>query len=780
MGVAIACFSLSTVAHAWVNAGFEAGNLTGWTVATSAVTSSTWFLPMAVTVTPAEAPFTNGSELNDVHGGNYAAFVFSGDGDSSHGDWATITQSDTVPGSGACLSAYFAAVLNGHHYEIGEGYGSDAYVLFQVSVGGTTLYSQRFSWFDNAPLLLDPGSPYDAVNYDAGYGTVGPWKYLPWQQYYFDLSAYGGQTVTISYSAYSCAETSHYALGYLDDVSWGNCPTPTSSVTPTGTPSGTATVTPSATRTVTLSFTATPSPTFSPSTTPTPSFTGTATSTGTSSPTPTATPTASPTGTATPSFSASPSPSSTATSSPSVTDTGTPSATATWTTTPSFTPTPSDTPTATASFTPSPTASDTPTFSATLTATPSFTATDTASDTPTPTSSYTDSDTPSDTPSSTATPTATPSFTDTATATATSTFTATSTYSDTPTFTSTPTWTPTFTDTPSFTDTPTASDTPTSTSTSTITPTWSPSPTITQTWTPAPTIRIALHVFNAAGEIVRTLPSGMIYGEGGMTLTASALFAGQGALGIWLGGAQVGSWNGTNDGNQNVSSGLYIVQATETDSFGHTLSFTQDVQVIAAPQTTTLAVYNSTGERVRTLAATVTGAPALEVKSSSVVPPPAPGNSVGVAIAVDATDDQVWWDVRNDLGAVVTPGVYWVRLTYQPLGAPPQTQSKSVTVVEGGLQDPLEGSWAAPNPGSAHTTGVWAGLAPTAEATDFHGRVFTLGGNLIEVLAPDPSGRLFWPLGGSKAPGIYLLEMEALDAQGLPHRRILKIAVVAP
>src|SRR5258708_31381765 len=76
-------FGFVSVSWAWINPGFEAGNLTGWTV-TYGLDS-----PLAQVVIPGAAPDTNGTIcvapaicLNQVHNGNYAAQLYSGLGDT--------------------------------------------------------------------------------------------------------------------------------------------------------------------------------------------------------------------------------------------------------------------------------------------------------------------------------------------------------------------------------------------------------------------------------------------------------------------------------------------------------------------------------------------------------------------------------------------------------------------------------------------------------------------------------------------------------------------------
>ena len=109
-------FVPATGTEAWVNPGFESGNLTGWTVNTFSGPAVV-YSPYALTVTPGAAPHTQGTLcvapaicLDQVHGGGFSASLDSGRGDANHGDSASIEQTDTVPATG-CLSFWFAAVL---------------------------------------------------------------------------------------------------------------------------------------------------------------------------------------------------------------------------------------------------------------------------------------------------------------------------------------------------------------------------------------------------------------------------------------------------------------------------------------------------------------------------------------------------------------------------------------------------------------------------------------------------------------------------------------------
>lgn len=235
----------------------------------------------------------------------------------------------------------------------------------------------------------------------------------------------GGVNVTLSldavYGTWGCSPN--------QNVVDGNCcslitPTPTNTNTPTNTFTNTPTNTPtntftnSATFTPTNTNTNTPTrtPTNTPTNTNTPTFTYTPTNTFTNNPTwtptntftetPTRTPTNSPTMTFTPTNTNTP----TYTFTPTNTRTNTPVYTPTYTNTPTFTWTPTNTWTNTFTFTATstPTRTNTPTYTYTptntntntntWTATFTFTATYTATATNTPTSTFTATNTPTCTP----------------------------------------------------------------------------------------------------------------------------------------------------------------------------------------------------------------------------------------------------------------------------------------------------------------------------------------------------------------------------------------------
>jgi hypothetical protein len=656
--LALAAFS-GTRASAWVNPGFEQLPYgTGWTFNTSAVTGATINAPESVVVNNnvgpgfGQAPYTNPGQLNMVHSGNYAGGIFSGNGDLNHSDWASISQSDVVPAGSSCITGYFAAVLSGWHYVNSQPYDSDAYVLLQLMVGGVPVHTQRFSWYDNASQLVDPGAPFDQT-YLVGSTVMssdnGPWKYLPWTQYSYDMSAYVGQTVTLVYTAYSCDQVQHYAYGFLDDVAWVACPpTPTFSATPSVTPTGTRTVT----ETVTLTFTKTFTVTWSP----------------TNSPTPSQTPTASPSFSASPTFSATP----TSTPSPSGTPTATPSGTAT------LSATPTDSPSTTPTYSDSPTASPTPTPSDSPSATPTVTQTSTAT--------LTSSPTPSSTSSPTWTPTATPSDSPSTTPTATQTSTATPSSSPTPSSTSSPTWTPTATPSDSATCTPSATPTWTATPTfsPTPTPTWTPTrtaspsatptgtPTATPTWTPTCTASPSATPTGTPTATKTVTPTWTPSPTASPTFTATETAT---PTSTWT---QTSTWSPTSTATPSRTASPTVTQTytatpthspSPTASATPTITWTFTVSPTASPTPLPetyglfVGIYNSAGELVRTLynGQAQFASPQFSPSASAFIPGSSP-LALQFLGQFPGSNSQLSWNGLNNQGQDVIPGIYTIKV----------------------------------------------------------------------------------------------------------------------
>lgn len=225
-------------ALAWINGDFEMCNLTGWTSSTNSGPNLACGPPTTSSVSVGWAPLSN-NMLPMVHGGNCAAQLYSARGDTNHVDWARIEQTDVVPSNGNyCLSFWFAAVFEDHHYEIGQ--SEDTYIQADVIIGGTPIASLIYNWANNVTLvvfdgLTGTGGAACAVNPT----TQNRWGYLPWTNYSINLCNYIGQQVTLRFTDYDCGQGGHYGWGYVDDVTWEACPQPpTMTLTKSNNPAG--------------------------------------------------------------------------------------------------------------------------------------------------------------------------------------------------------------------------------------------------------------------------------------------------------------------------------------------------------------------------------------------------------------------------------------------------------------------------------------------------------------------------------------------------------------
>jgi hypothetical protein len=414
-------------------------------------------------------------------------------------------------------------------------------------------------------------------------------------------------------------------------------------------------------------------PTYTPATTPT--FTVTRSNTRTS--TPTSTPTRTSTPAATPSQTPSVTPTSTSTVTFTSTFTATPTRTVTETSTStiSFTPTATASPTrtvtatstSTISFTSTSTASPTRTVTATSTSTVTFTATYTRSPTP----SITDTNTPGPTPTFTATPSATrtvtptatqtvtataspthsPTATQTVTRTATPSATPTSTITDTntpgPTATYTATRTATRTNTPSATETATSTATPTFTSTATATPSRTVTGTCTQT-----------AVFTATNTPSSTAtPSVTATRTATVTVTASRSIT----------ASSTPTASNTATATRSASP---TESATRTASPTITQTPTWSNTPVPMPNQLLVTLYNSAGERVKTLfnGSVQYISTSMDLSAPLVLSGAAPV-SLNLAGAAWQGVGGMAWDGDNDSGQFVSSGAYYFKIEFtDPVG----------------------------------------------------------------------------------------------------------------
>ncbi|HJT23485.1 MAG TPA: DUF11 domain-containing protein, partial [bacterium] len=237
----------------WPNA--CSSEFTNWTTSIN-VGSNVACNPVAVPVGSGFAPNSNGL-LNMVPAGQPSAYqLYSGRGDTNHGDYARLCTVSTVPTNGfCCLQFDLAGVFENYHYLNNPGVpNDDAYLEVQIYIGGGQCGSGGLMVYD---LLLNweylVGSGLVTVDGLVGNntGTVGAaggclvnpsdgtnWGVFPWTPYTFNMCQYAGQQCTIVVSEYDCGQGGHYGWGYFDCPHWISCPNPSITFTKANNPTG--------------------------------------------------------------------------------------------------------------------------------------------------------------------------------------------------------------------------------------------------------------------------------------------------------------------------------------------------------------------------------------------------------------------------------------------------------------------------------------------------------------------------------------------------------------
>ena len=230
-------------------------------------------------------------------------------------------------------------------------------------------------------------------------------------------------------------------------------------------------------------------------------------------------------------------------------------------------------------------------------------------------------------------------------------------------------------------------------------------PSITPTFTATPTpltypFHVEVSAYNEAGERVRSIYSGSSQQSGAQaTLSGASLLAGSSGFSLIFpgllnnGGHQLG-WDGSNDQGQPLSGGIYYLHIETMDPFGSVSTLSQPVNVLAAPASAQISVFNSAGELVASLAppAGLSGLGLASLELSSMVPG---SQALKINLRGGNASAVLSWDGRKADGGFVSSGTYSVLVKDGSYRA-----EFSFTV----LDAPLAGSaspFAVPNPAHA-------------------------------------------------------------------------------
>jgi hypothetical protein len=216
-GVSIGIPADKTVAFdGFVNGGFEDGTFNGWTQ-----TQGKWYGPEAIIVTDT---FNNCEIVNSIFSderaggtkqgfeGNKAARVNNAQGEYH---WSKISQTVVDWQKDNIFFSWNAVLENPTNDGHTENEPGDLAPMFRVLLFNETTQN---------PLYDFVGSPFGSLPVNGGWKECstedGNWFYSDWQHVGLSTSNYVGDTLTLSFTAYDCAEGSHGGYVYVDNVGY--------------------------------------------------------------------------------------------------------------------------------------------------------------------------------------------------------------------------------------------------------------------------------------------------------------------------------------------------------------------------------------------------------------------------------------------------------------------------------------------------------------------------------------------------------------------------------
>lgn len=294
-------------------------------------------------------------------------------------------------------------------------------------------------------------------------------------------------------------------------------------------------------------------------------------------------------------------------------------------------------------------------------------------------------------------------------------------------------------------------------------------------------------IFNSAGEIVRHLYNGASQNfAGGFQLSENVLTEGgttDAVLtmgGLTQNGSNQVNWNGTNDGGQMVSGGIYTIQMLLKDPFGKTQSWTKNLSVLSEAPPQSICIYNSAGELVATLPTSAVTKNIISSfgfggngKTAFVV-----GAGSGIPLMLEDVNGKPHadsWNGKSNSGQYVASGSYLAQLTEESGGETIlMTKGFEVLGVPSGNFSVIEG----PNPVTHGDPQMVFALSGVATGDTVVLRLYDLDGELVAwASAPAGSSRLVMPVNLRWGDGIYLAVLNEQNGDAVISRQVSRIAL---
>jgi flagellar hook assembly protein FlgD len=298
---------------------------------------------------------------------------------------------------------------------------------------------------------------------------------------------------------------------------------------------------------------------------------------------------------------------------------------------------------------------------------------------------------------------------------------------------------------------------------------------------------VMIDVYNEAGELVKTLPVKQYTQsipsfslEPGNTLVSI-----NDKIQIVYKGLVLGTWDGTDNNGGEVTNGKYYIKLDNIDVFGTVTTITQVVKVSRNLAHLTVEIYNEAGEVIRHLdsvtADAVTLSTGVNISAGTIVPSFQGGMNSAVTITLTGGTTLVW-DGRNDAGQFVSSGQYFVEVTSNDGQGRDSTITKEINVTSRSTNLTGTPVTVYPNPDSVRVNGsVIYFVANGSTGLTLKVKIYTLAGERVLTDIPVLPGAGFakWDFTNqAMASGLYLADIEIIDAQGGLQRQITKILIV--
>jgi uncharacterized repeat protein (TIGR01451 family) len=287
---------------------------------------------------------------------------------------------------------------------------------------------------------------------------------------------------------------------------------------------------------------------------------------------------------------------------------------------------------------------------------------------------------------------------------------------------------------------------------------------------------VKIGVYNGAGELVKEIlveqfsqPIENISLQSSNVITT--LHGPGSKIEIYYQGYLIGTWDGSGANGDPVSNGEYHIKIDNVDAYGVDRSTTQPAVVSRSLYKSTILIYNEAGEVVRHLYAYVddagqAGISGVKLSSTVIAPSASPQSGTPAQVSlVLSNGTTVVWDGKSDAGRIVNSGQYFVEVHSRDGQGGDTVVTAQVAVLDSQAGRGVGTVQAQPNLVQSGAVGTTF-ESNSAMSLTLRAKVYTTAGELVWGGEGQPGTRtLYWPMDGV-ASGLYIAEVELLNAQG--------------